>query len=411
MYRRILWINILILAGIGGVRLNGQINPKELGGSSINTIQSVVPFLTIAPDSRSGSMGDAGAATSPDIYSMHWNPSKAAFIDGNLGMAISYSPWLRKLVPDINLAYLSGYARMDELQVLTFSLLYFSLGNIIFTDDFGNELRPFNPNEFALDAGYSRKFTDYLSGGIAFRFIYSNLTGGVPAGGTETRPGTSFAGDVSFYYQRDINLSDKDALLSFGTNVSNIGTKMSYTESQEADFIPINLRLGSALKIDLDDYNSFTIAADINKLLVPTPPVYYPDSIDASGKPVIRYGKDPNVSVPVGMFQSFYDAPGFYTEEGDQLVSPFREELRELMISVGMEYWYAKQFAIRGGYFHEHETKGNRKFFSLGLGLNLNVFSLDFAYLIPVRQNHPLAGTLRFSLGFDFDSFSQQRRR
>ncbi|MGC9470607.1 MAG: type IX secretion system outer membrane channel protein PorV [Bacteroidales bacterium] len=375
------------------VPLNAQITPRETGGSNINTIQSVVPFLTIAPDSRSGGMGDVGAATSPDVYSMHWNPAKYAFIEGSSGLAISYSPWLRKLVPDISLAYLSGYTRIDRLQVISYSLLYFSLGDITFTDEWATPIRDFTPNEFAFDLGYSRKFTDYLSGGMAFRFIYSNLTGGY----SNTKPGTSFAGDISLYYRRDAEISGKNAHWALGANISNIGTKMSYTEEQEADFIPINLRIGGALTLDMDAYNSLTLAADINKLLVPTPPIY-------NGNDSILYGKDPNVSVPVGMIQSFYDAPGRYAEDGTTLVSPFQEELRELMFSVGMEYWYARQFAVRAGYFHEHETKGNRKFFSMGMGLQLNVFSLDFSYLIPVKQNHPLAGTLRFSLGFDFDT-------
>jgi hypothetical protein len=376
----------------------------------------VVPFLTIAPDSRAGSMGDIGVATSPDINSMHWNPAKFAFIDGNMGVSVSYSPWLRRLVPDISLTYLTAYKRFDSRQVIAGSLLYFSLGNITFTDDFGNEIRPFNPNEFAFDLAYSRKFSDNVSMAMAFRYIYSNLTGGINAGGTETKPGTTVAADISFYYQNDIKIADKNAILAFGTNVSNIGPKLSYTENQEADFIPINLRIGSSLTIELDQYNSFMLAADINKLLVPTPPIYYEqdevlpsgDSVDAGGV-FIKYGRDPAVSVPVGMFRSFYDAPGFYSDDDEQLVSPFKEELRELMYSVGIEYWYADQFAVRGGYFHEHETKGNRKFFSMGLGLRLNVFALDFAYLIPVKQNHPLAGTLRFTLGFDFDSMRNRR--
>jgi len=389
------WHRLLVFFGwaLTAVPLSAQISPRETGGSSINTIQSVVPFLTIAPDSRSGGMGDVGAATSPDVYSMHWNPAKYAFIDGSAGLAISYSPWLRKLVPDISLAYLSGYTRIDRLQVISYSLLYFSLGDITFTDEFATPVRDFTPNEFAIDVGYSRKFTNYLSGGMAFRFIYSNLTGGY----SNTKPGTSFAGDISLYYRRDTEISGKDAHWALGTNISNIGTKMSYTEEQEADFIPINLKIGGALTLDMDAFNSLTLAADINKLLVPTPPIY-------GGNDSILYGKDPNVSVPVGMIQSFYDAPGQYAEDGTTLVSPFQEELRELMFSVGVEYWYARQFAVRAGYFHEHETKGNRKFFSMGMGLQLNVFSLDFSYLIPVKQNHPLAGTLRFSLGFDFDT-------
>lgn len=364
-----------------------QITTGEVTGE-INTIQSVVPFLTIAPDSRSGAMGDVGVATTPDLNSLHWNPAKYAFIDGDGGVGLSYSPWLRNLVPDINLAYLTGYKRLDDKQVISGSLLYFSLGNIVFTDHFGNETRNFNPNEFAIDLAYSRKFAEKISGAIAFRYIYSNLTGGTHVGGTETKPGISFAADVSSYFEDDIQLFDRDSRLTFGIDISNIGSKMTYTDDQEPDFIPINLRLGSALMIKLDNYNSITFAADINKLLVPTPPIY-----DSTGLTILR-GKDPFVSVPVGMLQSFYDAP-----------NGFKEELHEITYSFGIEYWYSQQFAVRTGYFHEHATKGNRKFFTAGLGLRLNIFSLDFAYLIPTTQNHPLARTLRFSLTFDFDSF------
>ena len=364
-----------------------QITTGEVTGE-INTIQSVVPFLTIAPDSRSGATGDVGVATAPDLNSLHWNPAKYAFIDGDGGVGLSYSPWLRNLVPDINLAYLTGYKRLDDKQVISGSLLYFSLGNIVFTDHFGNETRNFNPNEFTIDLAYSRKFAEKFAGAIAFRYIYSNLTGGTHVGGTETKPGISLAADVSSYFEDDIQLFDRDSRLSFGINISNIGSKMTYTDDQEPDFIPINLRLGSALMIKLDNFNSITLAADINKLLVPTPPIY-----DSTGLTILS-GKDPFVSVPVGMLQSFYDAP-----------NGFKEELHEITYSFGIEYWYSQQFAIRAGYFHEHETKGNRKFFTAGLGLRLNIFSLDFAYLIPTTQNHPLARTLRFSLTFDFDSF------
>jgi len=380
---------LLVVACILPLISFSQITTGEVTGE-INTIQSVVPFLTIAPDSRSGAMGDAGVATTPDLNSMHWNPAKYSFIDGDGGVGLSYSPWLRNLVPDINLAYLTGYKRLDDKQVISGSLLYFSLGNIVFTDHFGNETRNFNPNEFAIDFAYSRKFAGKFAGAIAFRYIYSNLTGGTHVGGTETKPGTSFAADVSSYFEDDIQLFDRDSRLSFGINISNIGSKMTYTDTddQEPDFIPINLRLGSALMIKLDNYNSITFAADINKLLVPTPPIY-----DSTGITILR-GKDPSVSVPVGMLQSFYDAP-----------NGFKEELHEITYSFGIEYWYSQQFAVRTGYFHEHATKGNRKFFTAGLGLRLNIFSLDFAYLIPTTQNHPLARTLRFSLTFDFDSF------
>jgi len=384
MKNNVLRIIFLFLALTGTVVLSGQDDSGEL-----NAIQTVVPFLTIAPDSRAGAMGDVGVATPPDVYSLHWNPAKFAFIDGSGGAGISYSPWLRNLVPDINIAYITGYKRIDTKQVISAGLLYSSLGDIPFTDDFGNITRNFKPNEFAFDASYSRLFTEYLSGGIAFRFIYSNLTGGTYAGGTETKPGTSFAADISGYYRKDISLAGKDGILAFGLNFSNIGSKMSYTDSREPDFIPMNMRLGTSGTIELDSYNSLTLSIDLNKLLVPTPPKYFNKAVNDS----IIAGKDPNVSVPVAIFQSFFDAPG-----------GFREELHEITYSFGAEYWYNKQFAIRGGYFHENETKGNRKYFTAGAGFRMNIFALDFSYLMPLAQNHPLARTLRFSLSFDFKS-------
>lgn len=375
------------------IEANAQITTGELTGE-INTIQSVVPFLTIAPDSRAGAMGDVGVATSPDINSLHWNPAKLAFIEGDGGLGLSYSPWLRNLVPDINLAYLTAYKRIDDKQVISGSLLYFSLGNITFTDIFGNTMRNFNPNEFAINLSYSRKFSENISGALTFKYIYSNLTGGTHVGGTETKPGTSIAADLGTYYQKELTVLDKVSVLRLGLNISDIGSKMSYTDDQDPDFIPINMRLGGSLEFELDQYNSITLALDLNKMLVPTPPVY-----DSAGINII-YGMDPNVSVPVGMFQSFYDAPG-----------GFKEEMREITYSLGLEYWYSGQFAVRAGYFHENETKGNRQFFTAGLGLRLNVFSLDFAYLVPTAQNHPLARTLRFSLSFDFDTFRKLNKK
>ena len=355
----------------------------KLYGQELNAIQTVVPFLSIAPDSRAGGMGDAGVATSPDVYSQHWNPAKYAFIDGNGGVGISYSPWLRNLVPDINIAYLTGYYRIDNKQVASASLLYSSLGDVPFTDDFGNLERNFKPNELAFDLGYSRMFSENFSGGIAFRFIYSNLTGGTYSGGEATKPGTSFAADISGYYHKDISIFSKDGLVGLGFNLSNIGSKMSYSDGQTSDFIPMNMRLGASGKIELDNYNTLTLAIDLNKLLVPTPPIY---NIDME----IVKGMDPNVSVPVAILHSFYDAPG-----------GFKEELREITYSFGTEYWYNNQFAIRAGYFYENETKGNRKYFTAGAGFRLKGFTLDFSYLMPQAQNHPLARTLRFSLSFD----------
>ena len=234
--------------------------------AQLNAIQTAVPFLTIAPDSRSGGMGDVGAATSPDLNSQHWNPAKFAFVKGNGGVGISYSPWLRNLIGDINLAYLSGYYRLDQRQVLSASLVYFSLGDITFTDIYGNTTMNFNPNEFAVDVGYSRAFSDYISGGLAFRYIYSNLTGGQTVGGAETKPGHSIAADVSMYYNHPIKISGMDGNAGFGVNISNIGTKISYTDDQDPDFIPTNLRMGGVFELEIDDYNSIALNFDINKL-------------------------------------------------------------------------------------------------------------------------------------------------
>ncbi len=352
-----------------------------------NVIQTAVPFLTIAPDSRAGAIGDAGVATSADLYSMHWNPAKFAFIDGNGGFAMSYSPWLRSLVPDINLALLSGYYRIDSRQVLSSSLMYSSLGEIQFTDDYGNYQRNYNPNEFSIDVAYSRLFSEYWSGGVALRFIYSNITGGMTVGTTETKAGIAFAADASAFYTKPLDLGTKKGNISAGFNFSNIGSKMSYTNDVDPDFIPMNMRLGSTFSVQLDRYNAIAFSFDLNKLLVPTPPIY-----DTDGETILA-GKDPNVSVPVAIFQSFYDAPG-----------GFSEEMKEFTESIGIEYWYNQQFALRTGYFNEAEMKGNRKYFTVGAGFRLSVFSLDFSYLIPVTQNNPLARTLRFSLGFEFDS-------
>jgi len=370
----------------------------------INTITTAVPFLIIAPDARAGALGDAGVASQPDANSMHWNPAKYAFVKNDMGFSMSYSPWLRALVNDINLAYLTGYKRIDKQQTVAASLLFFSLGDITFTNDIGQVIGDFKPNEFALDVAYSRLFSDEISGGMAIRYIYSNLTGGIFVGGAESRAGQTAAADVSAYYRKPLDLEALDAIVSFGINVSNIGAKISYTENIETDFIPINLRLGPAVTFDLDKYNQLSVLFDVNKLLVPTPPIW---KLDTNGLPIygpdgkreILLGRDPNVGVVSGMFGSFSDAPG-----------GFKEEMREITISSGVEYWYDKQFAIRAGYFYEHATKGNRKYFTLGAGLKYNVFGLDFAYLIPTQQRNPLENTLRFSLTFDFSAFKEQAK-
>ena len=381
---------LLILFSSDLISQNNLTVDELSGADRLNTITTAVPFLLISPDSRAGGMGDVGVATTPDANSMHWNPAKFSFIDEDMGFAVSYVPWLRELVPDINLSYISGYKKLNKNDVLAMELRYFTLGDITFTDIVGNNLGQYKPNEFAIGSSYSRKLSDQFSLAISGRYIYSNLTGGQSAGGIATNAGQSIAADVAGYYVKDIRIAKKDAELAFGANISNIGNKISYTETSTRDFIPINLRLGAAVNTDFDEYNKISFAFDLNKLLVPTPPMYN-DSISDQ----IDLGKDPNVSVVSGIFQSFGDAPG-----------GFNEEIREINFSFGTEYWYNNQFAIRAGYFNEHNTKGGRKFFTFGSGVKYNVFALDFSYLInasrAINGNNPLANTMRFTLTFDF---------
>lgn len=370
------------------------IDAQSGSDNKLNAIYVAMPFLTIASDSRGGAMGETGVATSPDVNSMHWNPAKYVFAPNNMGFSVSFTPWLSELIDDINLANLSYYAKVDQNQALAFTFSIFSLGNIYFTNIQGDPDGQYSPKELSVDAAYSRKFSDNLSGGLAFRYMRSDLTGGAFVGGIKSRAAWAFAADISMFYQRDITLADFPSRLSLGANIANIGNKVTYSESDNAQFIPITLKLGSALKLDLDAYNSITLSTDLNKLLVPTPPIY--ETIE--GEDVIVAGRNDNVSVVQGMLQSFYDAPG-----------GFREELREITLGIGAEYWYHSQFALRAGYFHEHQTKGNRKFFTAGMGIKFNVFAIDFSYLIPVYRNNPLANTLRFSLAFDFQPAPRTR--
>jgi len=364
----------------------------ELTGG-LNTITTAVPFLLISPDSKAGAMGDVGVATAPDANSMHWNPAKLAFVDDDMGFSMSYVPWLRALVPDINLSYLAGYRKLNDNEAIGLELRYFSLGDITFTNIVGDMIGQYKPSEFALGTSYSRKLSDNFSLAISGRYIYSNLTGGQSAGGIPTVAGQSIAADIAGFYTKPIRLVGRDVDLAIGGNISNIGSKISYTETSVKDFIPINLRLGTAIGTEFDDYNKMSFAFDINKLLVPTPPVY-------NNEGEITLGQDPNASVVSGIFQSFGDAPG-----------GTKEEFREINYSIGTEYWYANQFAIRAGYFFEHDTKGGRKFFTFGSGVKYNVFALDFSYLInasrSINGNNPLANTMRFTLVFDFGEMGE----
>lgn len=360
---------------------------QTTGGSSTTQTNGVypgVPFLLITPDARAGAMGEAGVAVMPDGNAMSINPAKLAFLDRPYGVGLSYSPWLKNLVPDINLAYLSGFYQVDDRTVIGGSLRYFSLGEIALTNEQGGQEGIFNPNELAFDATYSRKFGENFSLGTSARFIRSNLTSG-QVSGSQQKAGTALAVDVSAFFKKPTVLFGKDAILSAGLNLSNIGTKVSYAETAVKPFLPANMKLGGASTFIIDDYNQFTFALDFNKLMVPTEPVR-----DVNGN--IIAGKDPDRSVPAGIFGSFADAPG-----------GFKEELKEIGISTGIEYTYNQQFAVRAGYFYESPEKGDRRYLTLGGGLKYNMFNLDFAYLVANPQNSPLANTLRFSLMLNFD--------
>lgn len=352
-----------------------------------NTIISAVPFLRIVPDARSAAMGDGGLATSADANSMHHNASKLAFIDSDLGLAASYSPWLRSLgLQDVYMAYLAGYKRLDEFQTLGASLRYFSLGDLQFTDINGGSLGVGRPNEFEIAVAYARKLSENFSAGLTGKFIYSNLAGGQQIDNIDIVAATAGAVDISFTYQKPLNNGN----LRIGTAFTNIGSKVSYTKSEFKDFIPGNFGIGGALELDLDEYNQLTFILDINKLLVPTPIDDTDSSYDANSNGFPDYREK---SLFEGIFGSFGDAPG-----------GFKEELREIMYSVGVEYWYNKQFAFRAGYYYEHPTKGNRQFLTAGIGLKYNVFGLNVSYLVPTsNQRSPLDNTLRFTLVFHLD--------
>ena len=367
-----------------------------------NVISTAVPFMSIAPDARSAGMGDIGVSTSPDVYSMHWNPAKYAFIQDDFSIGLAYSPWLRKLVPDMNIAYLAVSKRVSGKSTIAGSLKYFSLGEINFRDEYNNDKGTYSPNEFSVDLCYSRKLGDYLSASVAGRFIYSHLTQGVT---NYSRAAWSVAADVAVYYQRPVYFSTIDGEFAWGVAITNMGSKMSYTDANsKTDFIPTNLRLGPSIKLNIDEFNSLAFSFDLNKLLVPTPPIYAKDEDgalipDGNGGFVIEKGMDPNVSMIQGMIQSFYDAPG-----------GFSEELKEWTLGIGTEYWYNNIFAVRAGFFHEAKMKGNRRYLTFGVGLRYNVFALDVSYLVPVNNastsgTNPLEGTLRFNLAFNINKW------
>ncbi|MES2621403.1 MAG: type IX secretion system outer membrane channel protein PorV [Bacteroidota bacterium] len=367
----------------------------------INTVTTAVPFLRIIPDARAGGMGDVGIASPVDGNGLYTNPAKMAFIDKDFGVAVTFSPWLKSLVNDIYLANINGYYKIKKQQTIAISMRYFSLGNITFTDVNGNETGQFRPNEFAIDAHYARKLGDYFSIAASLRFIYSNLAGGQQVDGNLVRAGIAGAGDISAYFNKTFNENEAHKLehkFAAGINISNIGSKISYTDNIYKDFIPTNLGLGVGYTLEIDKHNSVGVYLDVNKLMVPTP-VQGSDLLDSAGTIKQQYDQNGNgrpdwkeKSSITGMFTSFGDAPG-----------GSREEFNEVTWGIGAEYLYNKQFGVRFGYFHEHALKGNRQFLTAGLTVKYSVVGLNFSYLIPTTiQRNPLDNTLRFTLLFDF---------
>lgn len=358
-----------------------------------NPVTTSVTSQSIAPDARSAGMGDVGAATDPDVVSQYWNPAKYPFNISRAGVAINYTPWLRQLVSDIDLAYVAGYYRIGDYSAVSASLRYFSLGEVQMLDD---ENLTINPYEMSFDVAYSLMLSEHFSLGAAVRWIYSDLTYDFTS---DTAPGSAFAADLSCYYQNYLNIGERECQLGLGLNISNIGSKISFGGDNNAEFIPTNMRLGASLMVPIDEYNRFTIAADANKLLVPTYPKQNEgESTEAYQERVQKNYYD--VSSISGIFKSFGDAPG-----------GFKEELQEIQWSVGAEYIYHDKFALRAGYHHESENKGNRKYFTVGAGFKMSVFSLDAGYVIATAKSNPLDQTLRFSLSFDMDGIKDLFRR
>lgn len=363
----------------------------------VNTITTAVPFLRISPDARSGGMGDVGIALSADANAQFWNVGKIPFSAKKAGVSVTYTPWMKDLVPDISLAYLAGYVKFgkEDNQAVSASLRYFSMGDINYTDENGNAMGIGKPREFSFDGGYSIRLSPYFSAGVGLRYIHSAIASGLASGGpTDYKPGNTASADVGVYYTKTKEITEfTNRNFSFGAVISNLGGKVSYS-STRSDFIPINLGLGVAHTWQMDEYNKFTLAVDVNKLMVPTPIDSNTDPNNATPSYYI-----PNKTVVSGVFGSFGDAPG-----------GFSEELKEFQISAGAEYWYQNQFALRAGYFYENKLKGDRKYLTLGVGVKYNVFGLNGSYLVPsgsgINRN-PLSNTFRFSLLFDFDKLKK----
>ncbi|WP_075591152.1 type IX secretion system outer membrane channel protein PorV [Labilibacter marinus] len=357
-FRTLVILSFLIITT---VNISAQIDKDEV-------VPTAAPFLTISPESRGSAMGDAGVATAPDINSQHWNSSKYAFLDQDMGVSLSYTPWLRDLVDDINLYYLTFFKRIDKRQTFSASLRYFSLGTIYFQESEGAVAYTGKPNEFALDAAYSLKLSDVISGSVALRYIRSDINNG---SGTDAVPGNAYAADINFFYMENVKWGGRKGDVSAGLNISNLGSKISYDGGSSQEFLPANLRLGGAYSTAIDRYNKVGFTLDINR-------------------PMVAKNADGEDNSDLSSISSFFSSFGDF-------------KFTDLRFSVGGEYWYNEQFAVRAGYYHEDEIVGNRKFATAGAGLKFNMFTIDASYLISVAQNNPLANTIRFTLGFDLD--------
>jgi len=373
---------MFLLGGVGSLEAQNE----------INVVTTSVPFLRISPDARAGAMGELALATDPDASSSYYNLGKVPFNISKAGANVTYTPWLKRLVNDVYLASVAGYYKLDDNQAISASLRYFSLGSIQFTDNFGNALQTSNPRELGFDLGYSRKLSARTGLGVGLKYIYSNLASGFSGGLNSYKAGSAIAGDIGLYHNRQ---NEAGQGWAFGLALTNLGSKIAYTDNaDQKDFIPANFGIGTTYTAVFDESNKITVGLDLNKLLVPTPPK---PSDPPTAQDTANLNEYRSKSVLGSWFSSFGDAPG-----------GFSEELKEFQVSLGAEYWYNNQFALRAGYFHEDKLKGNRRYFTAGVGIRYNIFGLNFSYLIPtggVNQN-PLANTLRFSLVFDFDGSS-----
>lgn len=413
--------NFFFLCFIFPVVVMAQPSKVTQNDLQMNTITTAVPFMAITPDSRAGGMGDAGTALSGDANSVYWNTSMLIFAKQKSEVSLSYTPWLRQLTNDMHLSYLSGYSKINDRHVIGGALRYFSLGEITFTDASGNVIRDDKPSEFEITGSYAFRLSQKLSIGINGKFAYSNLTGGLTVAGVNTKAGVVGATDVSFtYLDDDVKLGNVTGTYAFAATINNVGNKIAYSELAERDFIPMNLKIGNSFNAQIDRYNNLTASFDLQKLLVPTPAYYG----NYNGAYTMISGRSSDVGVIAGMIQSFYDAPGapttdaagnyiqnadksFQVEKGSRL----KEELSEINMALGIEYWYNNVLALRSGVFYENKNKGNRQYFNAGIGFKYNKFGVDVSYLASLNgRQSPLANTLRFTLRLSLDSDANESK-